>query len=59
MLARSRTDGAGACQAPLRYFFFEGDPAGWLALANPAGVVAGEAFTLSFFGFLASLLLRI
>jgi hypothetical protein len=42
-----------------RYFFFEGDPAGWLALANPAGVVAGEAFTLSFFGFLASLLLRI
>ena len=41
------------------HFFFEGDPAGGLALANPPGVVAGADFTLSFFGFLASLLLRI
>jgi hypothetical protein len=37
----------------------EGDPAGWLALAKPPGVVGGADFTLSFFGFLASLLLRI
>ena len=42
------------------YFFFGGDPAGEVALAKPPAVAApAEAFSLSFFGFLASLLLRI
>jgi hypothetical protein len=41
------------------YFFFELDPADWPGFVNPAGVVDGEALILSFFGFLASLLLRI
>jgi hypothetical protein len=41
------------------YLFFEGDPAGGLALANPPAAAVAEAFkSLSFFGFLASLLLR-
>jgi len=44
----------------LLYFFFGADPAGCPVLENPAAVVgAGAAFTLSFFGFFASLLLRI
>jgi hypothetical protein len=41
------------------HFFFDGDPAGGLALENPPGVVAAVALILSFLGFLASLLLRI
>jgi hypothetical protein len=63
-------DACGAIAASLRssrtcqndfedHFFLEGDPAGWLALANPPEVVAADALILSFLGFLASLLLRI
>ena len=47
-------------RAARNYFFLGADPEGCPALAKPAGVVGpAPAFSFSFFGFLASLLLRI